>query len=576
MKYLQKFSDQNSRLLRWSIRLSELDFVVEHKPGSKIGHVDALSRHVGSVTHDNVLNKENVLREQEKDAFCIKQAPGTYRSKREFFVDDDNVLYRRKSNGNHQLVVPETLVQEVIKQNHEPMYVAHPGAKRTHDLIALHYWWPGMRKAVENYVKFCDPCQRRKGNREFVAPLGDVEEPTAPFEVTSMDITGPYLQTPRGNKYLLTFVDHFSKYVEAYPMPDQKAETCARIYASNIITRHGTGSQLITDQGAAFMSSFFQETCKVLGIRRTRTTSWHPASNGVVERWHRTLHTGISHYINSANTNWDTLVPFFLMAYRATPNTVTGFSPFYLLHGREMQLPGNDNLKARCPTENSSQDSRLEQLKASLRTAYKLVAKANKSSHQRNKKLYDRKAKARSFEVNDLVYLFTPATKPGLTRKFRKPWKGPYQITKKISDLNYELVDQRNKKSVVHVNRLKRAYNQDHWNSRPKQKTVKRSSKQSHDPLQSDDEDEIKIGPFPLVMPRITTNGREHTTPRYQVLDTPESATPVLDTPSSEQYDLSYQPPDTPRSRREFQPTRTEPPVTRYRTRILSQNSVNA
>jgi len=101
-----------------------------------------------------------------------------------------------------------------------------------------------------------------------------------------------------------------------------------------------------------------------------------------------------------------------------------------------MQLPGNDNLKARCPTENSSQDSRLEQLKASLRTAYKLVAKANKSSHQRNKKLYDRKAKAHSFEVNDLVYLFTPASKPGLTRKFRKPWKGPYQITKKILDLN--------------------------------------------------------------------------------------------------------------------------------------------
>ena len=76
-----------------------------------MGHVDALSCHVGSVTHDNALNKENVLREQEKDAFCIKQAPGTYHSKREFFVDDDNVLYRGKSNGNHQLVVPETLVR---------------------------------------------------------------------------------------------------------------------------------------------------------------------------------------------------------------------------------------------------------------------------------------------------------------------------------------------------------------------------------------------------------------------------------------------------------------------------------
>jgi len=189
--------------------------VVEHKPGSKMGHVDALSRHVGSVARGNALDKENVLREQEKDACCTKQAPGTYRSKWEFFLDDDKIFYRRRSNSNHQLVVPETLVHEVIKANHEPMYVAHPGAKRTHDLIALHYWWPGMRKAIENYVGSCNPCQRRKGSREFVAPLGDVEEPTAPFEVTSMDMTGPYLQMPRDNKYLLTFVEHFPKYVEA-------------------------------------------------------------------------------------------------------------------------------------------------------------------------------------------------------------------------------------------------------------------------------------------------------------------------------------------------------------------------
>jgi hypothetical protein len=129
------------------------------------------------------------------------------------------------------------------------MYVAHPGAKRNHDLTALQYRWRRMRNAIETYARSCDPNQRRKGSREFVAPLADVEEPMAPFELTSMDITGPYLQTPRGNRYLLIFVDHFSKYVEAYAMPDQKPETCARIYTSQIITQHGTGSQLITDQG---------------------------------------------------------------------------------------------------------------------------------------------------------------------------------------------------------------------------------------------------------------------------------------------------------------------------------------
>jgi len=121
--------------------------------------------------------------------------------------------------------VPETLVREVIKQNHDPVYVAHPGTKRTHDLIALHHWWPGIRKSIEEYIRNCDPCQRRKGNREFVAPLGDVQEPTAHFQVTSMDVTGPYLSTPRANKYLLTFIDHFTKYTEAFPTADQTAET---------------------------------------------------------------------------------------------------------------------------------------------------------------------------------------------------------------------------------------------------------------------------------------------------------------------------------------------------------------
>jgi len=268
-----------------------------------------------------------------------------------------------------------------------------------------------MRKSVEDFGKSCDLCQRRKGNGEFVALLGEVEEPTATFLVTSLDITGPYVTTQRGNKYLLTFIDHFTKYVEAFPIPDQTAETCARIYATEIVTRHGTGSQLITDQGRFFTSSFFQETCKILGIRTTRTTSYQPQSNGSIERWHRSLHMGLSHYINSENNDWDTLIPFYLMSYRATPNSVTGHSPFFLLHGREMEIPNSDNLKARISSENLSKKRSLENLKASLNLVCKLVAKAKRKEHQNNKRLYDRRANVRDFKKNVLVYLYNPAKK---------------------------------------------------------------------------------------------------------------------------------------------------------------------
>jgi len=232
-------------------------------------------------------------------------------------------------------------VHEVIRENHGPAYAAHPGVKWTCDLIALHFSWPGMRRSVEDYIRKYDACQRRKENLEFIAPLGDPEMPVAPFQITSMDITGPYPLTPRRKKYILTFIDHFTKFVEAFAIPDQSAQTCARIYATQIVTRHGSGSKLVTDQGAAFMSAFFSETCKVLGIQRSRTSSYHPASNGTLERWHRELHDGMSHYVNSSHSNWDLVLPFFLMTYRATPHSTTGYSPFFLLHGREMVLTSN-------------------------------------------------------------------------------------------------------------------------------------------------------------------------------------------------------------------------------------------
>jgi hypothetical protein len=236
-----------------------------------------------------------------------------------------------------------------------------------------------------------------------------------------------------------------------------------------------------------------------------------------------------------------------------------------------MNLPSTDNLKARCPNEDISQDQRLENPKSSLRTAYELVAKANKSSHHHNKQLYDRKAKIRSFEVNDLVYLYTPVTKPGLSRKFKKTWSGPLKVTKKISELNYELEDQRNRKRVVHINRMKKAHNQELCDRKPRQKVRNSVPKQSASHSVTSEDDEVKFGPFPLVTTNTPVEGREHATPSNRMMDAPDSATPALDTPSSEQYDPSYLPPETPRSRKELQTTRPEPPFTRYRARIASQ-----
>jgi transposase InsO family protein len=278
-----------------------------------------------------------------------------------------SLIYIRQKQGKLQLLVPRTLIREVIKENHEPAYAAHPGVRRTCELISLSFWWSGMRKSVEEFVRECDSCQRRKGEHEFTAPLGCVGNSTAPFEITSMDITGPYAVTPRKNRYLLTFVDNFSKYAEIYPIPEQSAMTCAKVYTSQIITRHGSGSKLITDQGAAFISLFFIETCRIMGIYTSRTLSHHPMSNGHVERMHRTLHTALSHYVNQSHIEWDIRVSFFLMAYHSTPHSTTGSSPFFLLHDRKMVTPANENLKAKVPKPTQALEQQLEDLKSRLK-----------------------------------------------------------------------------------------------------------------------------------------------------------------------------------------------------------------
>ena len=153
LKFLRNFAENNSRLMRWSLRLSEFDFEIEHVPGTKIKHVDALSRHVGLVEDTQLMSKELMLREQKKDLFCKQQIQDRLNTTGEYFLEMDGVLYRRMKGKQPKLVVPQSLVQDVIAENHNPIFVAHPGNKKTFELIFLRYWWSKMRQSIKEYDK---------------------------------------------------------------------------------------------------------------------------------------------------------------------------------------------------------------------------------------------------------------------------------------------------------------------------------------------------------------------------------------------------------------------------------------
>jgi hypothetical protein len=248
------------------------------------------------------------------------------------------------------------------------------------------------------------------------------------------------------------------------------AETCARTYATHIVARQSAESEMITDQGKNFTSVFFREVCKILEIKKLSTTAYHPQANGVIESFHKLFAKGLSHYVNAAENNWDKLVPFYFMVYRNIPHGSSKFSPFYLTHGREIILPTMQDLKAKLSPEirDTEQATRLENLKSSLRSAYKMVQEIARKSHATNKRYYDRKSSLRESARGDNVCVYGPEIKVDGLSKCRRKWTGPYCVIARKSQPTYAFVNQQGKEFVLHVNRMKKAYDPSIWKEKEK------------------------------------------------------------------------------------------------------------
>ena len=259
----------------------------------------------------------------------------------------------------------------------------------------------------------------------------------------------------QGEKKLLEFINHFTRFCFAIPVPDQTAETVARKFVSEVILEFGTPKYLLSDQGTQFVSHLLKETCKLLNISKLQTTAFHPQSNGICERFHKSLVDMISHFVAKDAQRWDEYVPYAVMAYRRTPHSVTRFSPYYLVYGREMRLPVEDDLRIKRKVDEVNYEQYVRELAEKLKAANQIVKRENKKGQQKSKQYYDRKAKMRNFEKGDYVYVYNPAAKQGAARKFACSWEGPYPIVEKLSQLTYRIRKDDGKLVVVHVNRIK-------------------------------------------------------------------------------------------------------------------------
>jgi cleavage and polyadenylation specificity factor subunit 1 len=238
------------------------------------------------------------------------------------------------STGQPRPVVPLSWRRTVFDLLHS---TRHPGIKASTKLVVNRFVWPSVRKDCGLWARTCIPCQRARIHRHTKSPIGSFDLPKARFRDIHVDVVGP-LPESHGHKYLLTCVDRFTRWPEAIPMGNTDAETCARALWYGWISRFGTPDSITCDRGRNFESELWKNLNHLLGSRPQRTTSYHPQSNGMVERIHRQMKEALKTRLT--DSNWVDELPIIMLGIRAMPKEDIGGSPAELVYGTNIRLPG--------------------------------------------------------------------------------------------------------------------------------------------------------------------------------------------------------------------------------------------
>lgn len=452
LQWLKTLKDTSPLLVRWSLRLAEYDYSVEHRPGKRHANADGLSR-------------ARAIAAVQERGWQLEVSPDLGRKQeaewdpewlqKRCTKDKRGVWYRVEGvgrNANWRLLVPRGLQEQVMTMYHDAPWAGHPGRDSMRESIGRKYYWPGMNKGIEAYQRTCLECNRRR-SAGAKAPIQMPDFPSRPFELVSMDVVGPLPRTRGGKRFLLTMVDHLTRYAEAFPLKEHTAEEVARCLVHDIVVRHGVPEKLLTDQGREFTSRLLKQTCRLLGVTKLQTTPYHPECNGKVERFHGTLLKILKRLAKEGGGDWDKWLPYALMAYRSMEHSATGFSPHYLLYGRELGRPGETGIDPEL-----SADPEIEDLRQKLNRARRVAERVTRNKWAKRTRRLNARRRLKEFQEGDTVYLHVPVKPAHVSAKFHCPWTGPHRVKARTSDVNYRIQLSQGGEVVVHVDRLKPAY----------------------------------------------------------------------------------------------------------------------
>jgi hypothetical protein len=255
-------------------------------------------------------------------------------------------------------------------------------------------------------------------------------------------------------------VDYLAKWAIVKVVPKASAKEVVDFFVRNVVLQHGAPVSYISDRGKCLSASFAEELYEALQTNHLVTAAYHPQCNGLVEQYNHTFAEMLSMYVNSYRNDWDGLVDFVTFAYNTSRQESTGFSPFYLLYGREAVLPVDVALGNNPEMDNGEDGSSacIRQLTSELPTIRDEVKRRLAQIQYKQKTRYERRRRSVNFAVGDLVLIYRPIRKKGRSTKFLHRYFGPYKIVRRVSDLNYivePLRGRRKKQDCVHVSHLK-------------------------------------------------------------------------------------------------------------------------
>lgn len=333
------------------------------------------------------------------------------------------------STGIERPFIPKAFRRHVFESFHN---MSHPSIRTTAKLISKKFVWPSMNVEVRSWAKQCLQCQKSKISRHVKSKVGNYEPTSQRFSEIHIDLIGP-LPPSEGNIYCLTMIDRYTRWPEIAAIPDMKTETIANALIKSWISRFGVPLYIVTDRGAQFESSLYNELSKLLGFQRKRTTAYNPSCNGLIERWHRTLKGSI---MCVAEKQWSKSLPLILLGLRTSFRDDFKSTSAELVYGEHLRLPG-DFLQ---PCNNAPQSEFILQLRNRFKDLQPVIA----SRHSKDK----------IFVFKDLATCENVLVRTDAIRhSLQPPYEGPYPVVKR-NDKFYTLII-KGVESTVSINRLK-------------------------------------------------------------------------------------------------------------------------